>query len=158
MNISKALKEKNRLAGKIKDLQNKITSSNIYTSIGAPHYDAAKLFDQYLDKITELETLKCGIAKANAGIQDKLVRMSELKSFAAFLTGFSSKTDLSDRTITKQTYSGEPAQSYIQYSAISRAECDKMLEDAQTEINKLQDEIDTYNALTKVILEEPQPF
>jgi hypothetical protein len=158
MNISKALKEKNRLAGKIKDLQNKIGTSNIYTSISPAHYDARTLFKQLLDKIAELEVLKCGIAKANVGIQDKLVRMSELKSFATFLTGFSNKTDLPDRTVTKQSYGSTPAETYIQYSSISRAECDKMLEDTQSEINNLQDEIDTYNALTKVVLEEPEPF
>ena len=101
----------------------------------ALHQECFQLHDQ----LTQLKKI---IAKANAPIADKLVEMDELKSMISYLRNV-------DTTIgwQKQGYSSEKVCfEAILGSAELMAEADQL----QKRAEQIQDELDEFNALTKV--------
>lgn len=155
MNIAKALKVKNRIAGEIVNNANKLNTLNSIEvrTLNIP-------FEKYQEKVLaireetfnvlfpKLIRLKIAIQKANAGITDKLVELQEAKSMIAFWksipkkegffsSGYSDKNELSEwKCIVPST------------------ESEKEFEKIQNRINDLQDEIDTYNSITKIQLQD----
>ncbi|PID95491.1 MAG: hypothetical protein CSA94_01335, partial [Bacteroidetes bacterium] len=85
MKLSKALSEKNRLARKTRELQNKIKEHNSYIKGNTPIYRTQELLGELQETIEELVELKTKIHKANQPVQDKIFKLAELKSFATFL-------------------------------------------------------------------------
>ena len=103
MNISKALKERNRIAGKIAKLQNQVEQYNRYESNKIPDFNSLDLFKDLQIEWAHLIDLKTKIAKANVGIADKLIQLTEAKSELAFWNGFRSAGQASE-TIDKNEY------------------------------------------------------
>lgn len=146
MKLAKALKQKNKLGAKLRVLQSRIQQNNSWQE-GANHpYDAAEVYSEYHKVQNELVKLKVAINKANLPITEKIIRMAELKSEVGIFSYI---------TTTKGTYEsgrGEDKRVIIQNATYDETTKDAMVEGIQEEIEKLQEEIDQFNAVTDVKL------
>ena len=146
MNIAQALKVKNRLAGQIADLQNKVTGSNRFTNEAPKQHDVPALAKKLDESRAELIQLKAKIQLANKGITFELVEIAEVKAHLAHLT-----------KLRGTAYAGEikSLDAYtkaekVTDSQVRLAEVEAQMETAQNRINDLQDRIDAYNATTQI--------
>ena len=153
MKLAKALKVKNRLVGELNQLKTELQRENSRRDDNPSKVDCKSLYDDIETKRDNLIALKASICSANAGspnkdagIYQKIDEMSELKSFINFLAGLP-KREGEELTLIgvnreKLTY---------QWTAfINQEKADALTKELQLKINKLQDEIDEYNAVTEV--------
>ena len=151
MNISKALKEKNRIAGRIAKLQAQVAKYNRYKKDSVREFSSRELLKSLQEEWAYLIDIKSKIAKANAGISDKLVQLTEAKAELSFWNGISN-TGPSEEIVSESKYLNG---TYVNVDVTMI--CDVSSKDVQTNINRvqkliedLQDEIDDYNASTKI--------
>lgn len=161
MSIARALKEKNRLVGRINQVRSLLSSENvkIFTvSVGEgerPDYDAmrkeceakrrvdvAALEMEWKALKERLAELKIAIQKANAGAIDVLVRLQEAKSHLAEIDQIQyGENDVSDMGCGR----------YRVCSAVFGQEYQLSEKKKYGDlVNELQDRIDEYNASTQV--------
>lgn len=146
VSLAKALKERSRLAGKLKRNFELINKENSMISGSQRSFDLNKLHQECLQLHNRLILIKKIIAKANAPIAEKLVEMDELKSMICYLRNV--KTTIGWQ---QQGYSSEKVCfDAVLGSAELTAEADQL----QKRAEQLQDELDDFNALTKVELPE----
>ncbi|MBN8678199.1 MAG: hypothetical protein J0M29_08235 [Chitinophagales bacterium] len=143
MKLSKALSDKNRLARKIKELQQKIEANNSYIKGNTPAYKVADLLGELETAINELTALKTNIQKANQPVQDKIFRLAELKSFAAFLR----RLKIKEGKILEERWNAEVREWESGMGTVDR---DKLLEKTEKEIETIQVELDKFNFETEV--------
>lgn len=154
VNLSKALKEKKRIAGKINKLEAFICNNNVF-EIENPGYTAYKVTPkrdvlesfEMLKKLKEkMAEIKTSIAKANAehGICGFVYAMEEAKSEICFLNKL-------NRTVSPLRFDEPNGMVFIEHGyQITAEECEKRIESLQETIDKLQDQIDEINATVKV--------
>lgn len=145
MNIAKALKTKNRLSGELARAKTIFARENSHR-IGEARKSDPKTLLAEVDRTQEdLVKIKTAIALASAPISEKLVRMGELKSRMAWIN---------DLTIIegahKDRFSSEKTETEMWEAHIGKVERDAEVGTIQKTINDLQDEIDDFNATTKV--------
>jgi hypothetical protein len=146
MNLSQALKQKNRLAGELVRQQQILQRENARRSDSVSTVDREAVFEKILSLSEDLGELKGKITQANVNIYPALERMAELKARIAFIQG------LQKREGPELSFVGRD-QEKVEYqwdSFITQEKCDEMVADLQEQINDLQDEVDTYNATTEV--------
>ncbi len=143
MNLSKALNEKNRLARKIRELQNKIENHNSYIKGSTPVYDIKQLLSDLEVSINDLTALKTKIQNANQPVQDKIFRLAELKSFATFLR----KLKIKEGKVLDDRWNAEVTEWESDLGTIDK---DKLLEDTEKKIDNIQVELDRFNFETKI--------
>ncbi len=143
MNLSKALNEKNRLARKIREIQNKIENHNSYIKGSTPVYDIKQLLRELEVSINDLTALKTKIQHANQPVQDKIFRLAELKSFATFLR----KLKIKEGKVLDDRWNAEVTEWESDLGTIDK---DKLLEDTEKEIDNIQVELDRFNFETKI--------
>lgn len=135
ISLAKALKLKNRLAGRLA----KTTSTiSLYNSVLEGHKEVNVLdLDKQRAELSEsLVDLKTAIYEANKGIYRFINQMSEKKSEIDFLNS------LQTRNGVEPGY-GENTH-YV--AAIKKVDVDKRVKLLEKEIDDLQDQIDRYNA------------
>ncbi len=145
MNLSKSLKVKNSLVGKLNQYKQILLRENSRRNDNASKVNPAQIYDEMLYVSEKLGRLKAAIAKANIGIYDKIERMAELKDRITYLQSL-------------QTREGEEIvlgynQEKLVYqwtTFINNEKRDKLVQEIQLEIEKYQDSIDEYNILTKI--------
>jgi len=147
MNLSQALKQKNRLAGELVRQQQILQRENARRSDSVSKVDRTEVWAKIQKLSEELGVLKGKITTANVGIYPSLERMAELKSRIAFLNG------LPKREGEEVTFVGRDQEKmvYTWDSHINQEQTDKMIADLQLQINNLQDQVDLHNATTEVI-------
>ncbi len=143
MNLSKALNEKNRLARKVREIQNKITVHNSYIKGNTPVYEIEKLLNELRKTIEELTELKTKIHKANTPVQGKIFKLAELKSFALFLRNLNIK----EGKVLEERWNAEVTEWKSELGTVHR---DKLLEKIEKEIDAIQVELDSFNFKTKI--------
>jgi len=148
INLSRALKMKNRLVGDINRLKGIIIRDNSSTVIRQSGEDIKALYDELGKKIETLGKLKASIsiANANSGVYEKLTAMEELKSLLGFI-----------ETLPTKHGKYEEAHGYnrdkviVEYVAsIRQSDVDQVTCDLQNKINELQDGVDDLNAKTLI--------
>lgn len=145
MKLSKALKEKKRLAAEIAHLKNQINSKNSYlegSNVREKFY-VPDLFVTLKDKVQELVNLKIAINEANRDIQAMIYLLGEYKA----MIGFLSILNVQEGVVPASYNKGEST--YL--VQIDELEKEKMLKEYQEKADALQDEIDTYNYTTEVM-------
>lgn len=152
MNIAQALKEKNRIAGKISKLQDQIKESNQYEEGKEKDFNSAELLIQLEEQWAFLINLKTKIAKANVGIAEKLIGLTEAKAELSFWDRMTSYSGKSVETATRQVWKDarREEQEYNNISSITSLEVANHHARVQKLIEDLQDEIDNYNATTQI--------
>lgn len=151
MKLSRALKEKKRLAAEIAHLKNKISSKNSYLQESgvSEKFPVPKMLDQLNEKIEELITLKYIINEANKEIQSAIYTLGEHKAMINFVRGINT---------TEGPQSARFAENVQVYVAqLDEVEMDKMVVDLQTKADLLQDHIDEYNHTTDIPWGEEMP-
>ena len=145
MNIAKALKVKNRLAGEISKLQNLIRKENCCRNDNPSRVDVVGEYKKLTDTITQLVDLKTKISVASQPIFDKIINLQEAKNQINFLNSLSTKEGNE-----KVAYGQNTVIDYQWISAINEEKRNKAIKNLEETINNLQDEIDTFNAQTEV--------
>jgi peptidoglycan hydrolase CwlO-like protein len=153
MTISKALKVKNRLAQRINNNrkiilhQNSVDSINFKTEDDKQNHTSKikDLFDSNYKLRKEIIKIKAGIRAANAGIASQLSEIEELKSEIAFYNSFG---NIQDGDIRVDSYDSNYIKTMIAY--VNNDSKEEIILDLQERIEKLQDEIDEYNAKTHI--------
>ncbi len=143
MNLSKALNEKNRLARKVREIQNKIEEHNSYIKGSTPVYEINKLLSELEESIKALTDLKTKIQKANLPVQDKIFQLAELKSFAVFLR----KLKIKEGKVLGDNWNAEVVEWESELGTIQR---DTLLENTEKEIDLIQTELDKFNFETNI--------
>lgn len=154
MNIAQALKEKNRITGRLVNLQNQFSKYNRYRSDQKPVEDPKVLWEKLLIERARLNQIKYQIQKANAGIAAELVYIAEAKAMLAYLTRLSDSSSTTLRGITEVVYNrstGDYVDSnYTIEYGLDAVDLRDQIEHYQKQIEDLQDKIDNYNAVTQI--------
>lgn len=145
MKIAKALKKKNKLVKELNVLLNRVQSYNSIIEGKKRAYSTKDSLIKSKEKLEELVDLKTKISKANIPIQDKIYRLSELKSMVSHLKNVSTQEGPSD-----EGYLGRDDK-VVNYSAeISTTEKDELVLELEKNIEEIQEELDSYNYTTEI--------
>lgn len=150
ISLNKALKIKNRLAGELAKLQVLAQQNN---SIREDQKEGKtviieNVWSEMASLRASLIDIKGKIAIASANVAAKLVKMAELKAEIAFLNSLIVKEGNEDFV---NGYGANASIKTVKWiSHISAAEKNQLIRDFQNTVESLQDEIDEYNAVTKI--------
>jgi hypothetical protein len=143
--LAKALKLKNRLAGKVAKLTQTVRAYNSTQQTGE-QIDVRSAHAERADLVGRLTDLKYAIARANAPIQHDIFDLAELKAEVALLAALNTKHGT--------FLEGYPTAGQVSYVAqFRKADVDAMTDALETRIDALQDKLDTFNAQTFVAVE-----
>lgn len=143
--LAKALKLKNRLAGKIAKLTQTVQLYNS-TQQTAEQIDVRAKFAERADLVRRLTDLKHTVARANAPIQRDIFDLAELKAEVTLLSALNTKHGT--------FLEGYPTAGTVAYVAQYRkADVDGMTDALEQRIDALQDKLDTFNAQTLIAVE-----
>jgi hypothetical protein len=157
VSLSQALKHKNRLAGEIARLRAIVERENSRKDSQPARADVRSVFAESVARARELAALKGAIASANAGVTDgargiygKLNLQAELRGLISFLKELGCKEG---EVIERVGFiSRDEAARVVFVAAIKRDEVDRYIAAHEAEIATLQDEIDEFNAATRVFV------
>ena len=161
MNLPKALKIKNRLAGDMTRLQALIKRDNsveqhfteessrvVIDAASEKHTtEVAKFLGDLESTRAMLVAIKAAISCANAGVYERIVTMNEAKSEIAFWR----EVPVQNGHSIEERYGGTPVK-HLHHAAFDQAYVDARLKELQTKVDALQDEIDEYNASTFITI------
>ena len=143
--LAKALKLKNRLAGRVAKLTADIQAYNS-TQEGAERLDVRGKYEERAGLVRRLTDLKDGISRANAPIQRAVFELAELKAEVTLLAGLNTKHGTFQE--------GYPAAGPVTYIAdIRKADADRMVEALERRIDAVQDRLDGFNTTTSIPLD-----
>ena len=147
--LARALKEKNRLVGRIVKLR-KVVGEENSTIVGAARsVDVRAIYDNAKALTRRLVSIKTAISRANIPIVSKLVEMEELKSAISYLNRLNTSSGM--RRTLNERYASEEL---CEYSAvITMQDVLNEVEAMQKRIEDIQDELDDFNASTTVEIE-----
>jgi hypothetical protein len=140
MNITKSLKLKKKLIKQADAAYNRFSKYNSVDVTAETPYDAMAAYQEWIDLVNQLIDLKTKIHLANAPVYGKIFRMSELKSLISLLKRVST-------TAGKVRGYGEEV---VMLAAMTLVQRDELINQFETEIDQLQDELEAHNALTKI--------
>jgi hypothetical protein len=140
MNITKSLKLKKKLIKQADAAYNRFSKYNSVDVTAETPYDAMAAYQEWIDLVNQLIDLKTKIHLANAPVYGKIFRMSELKSLISQLKRVST-------TAGKVRGYGEEV---VMIAAMTLVQRDQLVNQFETEIDQLQDELEAHNALTKI--------
>ena len=144
MSLARALKERSRLAGKLKRDFEIINRENSMISGSKRSFDLRAVYAECRELHERLVALKQVIAAANAPIAGKLAEMDEVKSMITYLRGVNTEVGFQPRS-----YSNEKDLLEV---VLGAAELTAEAERLQKRAEELQDEIDAFTAVTEVQL------
>ena len=153
MTISQALKEKNRITGRINTLQQQLYKFNRYNKNKTPDLDAEELMESLQKEWAYLINLKSKIARANVGIAESLIRLSEAKAELKFWQGFVNAgpaLEIVTETVYDYSVKNHVNKETPMVSVYTSKQVLENTQRVQTEIENLQDSVDTYNATTQI--------
>ena len=144
VSLSKLMKMKNRLAGRIAKTQEEIVSNSSYVE-GFAVYDVLKLMEEHSAMIEQMIKLKIVLDESNrGGQQERIFRLGEKKNKMVMLKS------LNTRSGSNTSYDGTVT---VYVAVIGKLELDAMLRQLEREIDETQDSIDGFNASHKVTVD-----
>lgn len=142
LTIAQALKEKNKLAAKLNTLWKRLNENNSVHGESIRDYEPGLLMIEINDTCNELILLKTALHKASNEVRDKIFRLSELKNKLKQLRELPCKHGM-----IKDRYN----ENYIEMDSFyKKNEIDGFIEDLESEIEKIQEELDAFNHTTKL--------
>jgi hypothetical protein len=141
ISLSKAMKVKNRLAGRLAKVQQNIGVYNSVLEGRVGEVDIRTLDKYRADLVRALVYLKTMITAGSQGIQQSIYELAEKKSEVEFLNG------LNTRHGTEPAY-GLNAAPQVWVATIQMNEVAERVKKLENEIDNLQDEIDNYNSVS----------
>jgi chromosome segregation ATPase len=141
ISLSKSMKLKNRLAGRLSRVQNTIRTYNSVVESSKDQVDVIQLDVQRSELVSALIDLKTAISESSRGIQKLIYEITEKKSEIDHLNSLNTREG-----VEQNLYSQTP-QTTTYYAYITRNDVDQRVKKLETEIDELQDKIDAYNAV-----------
>jgi hypothetical protein len=155
INLSRALKLKNRVVHRLSQLDTLVITYNS-TPEDNQEYDVRELYEARTKLAGLLVELKTAINAANQPVQKVIFELAECKALIAMLTKVNTKNGPS-----LEGYSGVRV-NYV--AQIRKAEVDREIKRVEQEIDRLQDALDRFNYNTMITIdrstladEEPGP-
>jgi len=144
MNLTKALKHKKKLVKQADEFYSRFSMYNSVEVGTAPSYDPQTMFDGWLKTTEELINLKAKIHQANVPIAEKIFRLGEIKNIISRMRGIDTKEGK-----MRNRYSDNDK--VIEYTAyVNLVNKDLQIKNYEEELEKLQEEIEAFNAVTKI--------
>ncbi len=143
--LAKALKLKNRLAGRVNKLTQDIQAYNS-TQEGADRLDVPGLYEERRVTVARLTDLKVAINRANAPVQRDIYELAELKALVGMLACLNTK-----HGSFVEGYANTGAVSYV--AQLRKADADRETLRCEAEIDRLQDKLDGFNATTRIAVD-----
>lgn len=147
VSIARALKEKNRIAGRLRQALEEVGKENAQDVRIPRGIDVLEMYEQAKQLRARLLATKRAIAEANHAIVGKILELDEVKAQIAFLNGLNVKEGRFVTTRYSETIETEVT------AVIQKAQVLKEVEALQKQADALQDELDTFNATTFVEIE-----
>lgn len=148
--LSKALNIKNKLVGEKNKLIQILYKCNSRKDNAKINYDVREVLDTYNRTIDKIIAVKTALSKANVEIYEKIYTIAELRSKIAELSNMPTREDEEKRRVGyTETYEIEKW-----VSTYTDADVAKMVADMENQIDKLQDEIDTFNHAQKIEIQD----
>jgi hypothetical protein len=141
MTVKQALKEKNKLTKQINSLVTRIQRFNSIEEGAVRTYDPREDMDALTKSVSELVELKTRIHKANAGVYDKIFRLSEYKGLVKYLRSI----DCSEGKVSESRRFAETG-SVVKTTVFDQVEMDNLVLYYESEIERIQEELDTHNS------------
>jgi hypothetical protein len=136
---------KNKLVKEITEELQKAQSYNSVEVGSLRPYSSSESLEKVSTLTNQLIELKTKIHQANSPVYDKIFRLSELKSLVSKIKVL----NCTEGTSTDY-YSRRSENPPVMTSEISILERDGMVKIMEDEIESIQDELDTHNALTQI--------
>lgn len=146
--LAKALKRKNELVQIINETKAIITRHNSYDSRNTPPFMVGVEHSNLCDLVAQLAETKAAIAAANTAIQPQLHLHAELRSLCTFYDSIPTDAGVYD----ERGYGPNSVVERTKIATISAIDVATQKSKLQTQINELQDQIDAFNATTKVMI------
>jgi hypothetical protein len=145
MNLTKALKHKKKLVKQIDETFNRFQKYNSQNkeNVGKG-YSPEEAYSKWVDLTNELVELKTKIQNANAPIAGKIFRLGEVKNLISRLRGVDTKSGL----VKEYRHSDAAPVQYVAYMDLFAK--DNQITTWEQEIETLQEEIEAFNAITKI--------
>lgn len=144
MKLSRALKQKNRIAKQIGLIKERIMENNSTYVDNEFTYKMTDLLKEYDELTNSLVELKAAIQLANIKIFHLIYTKSELQAKMQMLRSLDTRAGLQE----SRAYGSSDLHRFkVQLDKPSR---DREIADLQERINKIQDEIDIFNAVTTI--------
>jgi hypothetical protein len=144
MNLTKALKHKKKLAKQADEFYVRFQKYNSHNIERASDYSAEEMYTAWMTTISKLVDLKARIQIANGPIQHKIFRMAEIKGLVSRLRNIETR----EGTFTESSYTGTVSKTYEAF--LNTVKKDQLVSDLESELETLQDEIEAFNAITKI--------
>ena len=145
MNIAQGLKQKNRLEKALSELIAKITK---YQRISALEVVAPPnigvLIEEYHTKATELADLKKKICTASVPVTDKICRQDSIRKLLKTIRELNTSTEPEEHGYGEHT---RTKNFKVQLDYIRK---DDMVSRLIAEVDSIQDDLDNFNAITKL--------
>jgi hypothetical protein len=141
MTVKQALKEKNKLTKQINGLVTRIQRFNSIEEGAVRTYDPREDMDTLTKSVSDLVELKTRIHKANAGVYDKIFRLSEYKGLVKYLRSI----DCSEGKVSESRRFAESG-SVVKTTVFDQVEMDNLVLYYEGEIERIQEELDTHNS------------
>jgi hypothetical protein len=144
MNLTKALKHKKKLVKQADEFYSRFYNYNSFEVGTTPSYNPQDMFEGWLKKTDELVILKEKIHQANVPIAEKIFRLGEIKNIISRMRGLDTKEGK-----VRDRYSvNDNAIEYTSY--VNLVSKDLQIKNYEEELEKLQEEIEAFNAITKI--------
>ena len=141
--LAKALKVKNRLAGRLAKVQADIQAYNSVPEGQAGQVNVPALLKLREELVEALVGLKAAVSEANREVQRDIYELAEKKATAQFLGGLNTRHGPQPASYP---HAGE-----VHYvAALKKADVDALVARLEQEIDCLQDRLDQFNHAHKV--------
>jgi hypothetical protein len=144
INLSRALKVKNRMVNRLAQLNAILTGYNSRPE-GNHEYDVREVYRERMVLAALLVRLKVAINAANHPVQALIYELSECKALIATLQQVNTQ-----HGPTTEGYAGTRVTYVAQFRKI---EIDKEIRRVEAEIDRIQDELDRFNHRTLITVE-----
>lgn len=143
MNISQALKEKNKRAANLAKIVANIAGNNVAESGVEKNYSSLKLLEQARAGLEGLVSLKTAIHAASAPVREKIFRLSELKGLSKSLQYMPTS-----ESVVRNRTTGEIIAKNI--PEINTKDHETILKLLSDEIDTIQEQLDAFNHTTSI--------
>lgn len=149
--LAKTMKYRNRVAEKLGKVSEDMQEHNSILAANEPEVDIKRLDGMRHEIMEHLIAVKTMIHTAGQPIRSQIFRMSELRAAVGFYKS------LSTRHGKAQSSRWNAGDELIEYKATLRKDdVDKIVAGLEEDIDKLQDELDSFNHETKIDVEVPE--
>jgi len=147
VSMARALKEKNRIAGRLSKLRELVNKENSREKKIPRGIDVRGVYDESRALTDRLVAIKSAIAVANQPIVGKIIELGEVKSEISYMNNL----NVTEGVFQKGDYGRSVTEAYD--AVIRKPEVLERIAELQDRADELQDALDEFNASMKIEIE-----